>query len=257
MSDKKAKCTLSYHLLGWLEITSPTGYTIRVRTGSRRNYTVEESSLIDELVKNFHHKNLTETSLTYDQMTLLKTASEKRIAQRFVQLVYDIPTAITRDTGFTPPYRLLHRVAVPFNLSCWDMPLCSVPQVQEFIDELAARKLKHRVVRYDVDEQPKIQESARQALMERASDLQESLLRSIDSATRKYDEAVTNGTAPDKAQKYQDWRYKQILKTASDGLNAAVLAAELFDETMSVYDLFDGLRKVIAVQQTILNIQLS
>lgn len=256
MSDKKAKCKLYYNPLGWLEVTSPTGTKICVRSmGGQRGYSDKESELINKLVRTYHHDKVREVTLTYTDMTTLKTASEKKIPQQFVILEYYIPSAYQRETGFQPPYRLLHQIGLSFDGSCWRIPLAHVERIMPFVDDCNQRGCRAAILKFDICEQHKIQLMAREALEKRISELGQSMLASIAAAQAKFEEATAEGADPTRSERARNSRYRQVVKTAAEGLNSAVLAAELFDETMSVYDLFDGLRKAIAAQQKALNIQ--
>lgn len=185
--------------------------------------------------------------------------AEKPKTPRCCMLTYDIPSSL----DYPNPSGRLRRVAVRVNLSCWIVPTSRVPQ--DLLDEFEDQRINYHLVSFDAKEKDTIHAIAQKAIEEETARLHGSLIKRIDDADIAYKEAqraMEETTALDtengryKAIKDKLTRTKAALLSAGDGLNAAIEAAELFDETMNVEHLLEGLKLSIASATASFNAEL-
>ncbi len=135
----------------------------------------------------------------------------------------------------------------------------------EFLPKRRRLLVRYRWEEIHPDEREKSRHEAFQALLDNTLEVQESMLESIDNASTKLDEAMAalekekeegkEGPTHNKVWKLNKARIASVASAVSAArgrLRDAIRAAELFDETESLADLFTGVRNAIQAHQTAL-----
>lgn len=187
----------------------------------------------------------TETTSTATESKPAKK-SKKTSPKGMVMLTYDIPQL----SDFPNPSGELRRYAVRVNLSCWIIPEAKVDP--DLLSRLEAANINYHLLHFATKEVDKIKEIARKALEGETARIHGSLLKTIDRATTRFNEAVDAlGNLTDEADMLghtldREKRLKKALERAGEQLNAAVECAIAFDETENTEHLIQGMREAIA-----------
>lgn len=168
-------------------------------------------------------------------------------------LNYDIPEGPNGPVFENPSWEL-RQIGTRFNLSCWLIPAVVMPW--GLIESMRAQGCNVKYALFAPGEKETLQGWVRQGLTDELTRLHTSLIDNIGRAVEQYEEAqraIEASECPSdkarlKATLYREQRCKQILAEAKKGIDAAIMAAELFDETMSVDHLIEALRTALAAK---------
>ncbi len=213
-------------------------------------------------------------------------SSVKEMKKGIRVLEYFIPSGLNDECP--NPSRLLYSLGFIHNDgSCWLLPEMRVSHtdfinLQKHWDEWAlgtvkflakcakeplvdkGKGVRHHLFRYHPEDLEKVQALAWERLQERVVNVHTSLIEKLDNATKSYEKAViaakdAEGNMTEKAQhdttKTHLTRLRATLKASADDLNGAVLAAENFDATEALSELFSALRKALTSEQKALAAQ--
>ncbi len=178
----------------------------------------------------------------------------------YVMFIYDIPQ---RLNGLNPSGRMW-RHGFRANLSCWIMPAGQVSRIQDILQVFTENDISWHIVEYAESARAKIKEMAQEEIRKETARIHGSLIETIDSATKQFNEFqsaaqaalndpqnMTDLATPkemEKKARYRESRIRAAIKTAGENLNKAVESAILFDETESLDDLFRALRQAISAR---------
>ncbi len=231
---------------------------------------------VEKLVTNKAQQGINgeEQQLTVMQQSISEMKKGIRV------LEYFIPSGLNDECP--NPSRLLYSLGFIHNDgSCWLLPEMRVNHsdfiaLQKHWDEWALGTVKfmekcskeplvdknkgvrHHLFRYHPEDLEKVQALAWERLQERVVNVHTSLIEKLDNATKAYEKACAaakdaEGNMTEKAQhdttKQHLTRLRATLKASADDLNGAVLAAENFDATEALSELFSSLRKALASEQ--------
>jgi len=166
-------------------------------------------------------------------------------------LIYDIP----QTSDFENPSWFLRRFGVRLNLSCWMIPLVNIPTIRPILDEMTAANVSWRMIKFDESESAQIKEAAIKAINDETARIHANLILTLQRASNRLEESNREAVRlhslgeGEKAQKRYAATVERNLKTASDAFFDAVRAAEHFDLTWEVADLFEALEKAIKAER--------
>src|SRR3989304_3053538 len=110
-------------------------------------------------------------------------------------LWYYLPTAL----GIANPSVWLRRFAVRVDGSVWIVPEIRVPKIMPWVDDVNnTGKARASVVRYDLDEEEKIRQTAQITLEAEAARIIASLDASLKTAKEKHEAAARQSSAEER-----------------------------------------------------------
>lgn len=186
----------------------------------------------------------------------------------YVMLVYDIPE--NKNDVVKNPSNILWWHGFRMNLSCWVLPTSRLDhyQIEQLMAHWRSHNIEFHVVEYSERSMARIRQIAQlkldkeirrthTALIENIANADQALAEAMAELARQ--EAEGKEVTNDERLAEEVYRHNQVrtqLREAGKRLDAVISCAEVFDSTMEVNHLIQGLRDALKVRTEVFNIRM-
>ena len=172
----------------------------------------------------------------------------------FFMLIYDIPT--DKNKQCPNPSGKLWKHGFRLNLSCWVLPAKELQSatVRQLLALWERESIETHIIEFAESQVEKVKAIAVKKLEDEVRRQHSSLLALIESADKALRETMDDFDADWAAgEAYRDNRVRAAIKKASEGLDAAIACAAIFDDSMQTRDLIEALRAAFDAQREAFN----